>query len=131
MDASTYLRRKKEAMAMYVNPSRFVDAGFRTEMLGKAAGSLTYISPNTKQTPIDPCTTDKVPFTGSASAQPVKVPGGVCCVQQHTNPTTTPCCPMIYMSTGYVSDCKHTPYYGTRVQQAAAEALHTSKDCCQ
>jgi hypothetical protein len=125
MDASTYLRRKKETMTQYIHKPTFMDAGLRTNVLGKIAGASHYVSPNTKVAPINPCDTANMGFTGSATATPVFVQPG-CCVPPATGSIVKPCCDMIYEPEQYVQACKVVPYYGTPAQQSEAAAL----PCC-
>ncbi len=125
MDASTYLRRKKESMEKYIATPKCMDAGLRTSMLSKTGAH--YVSPNTKVAPINPCSTSTVGFTGSATAKPVFVQPG-CCITSDTRPIVLPCCDMIYEQDKYVSACKVQPYYGTPAQQSEAAAVKCCND---
>jgi hypothetical protein len=124
MDASTYLRRKKESLGQYIHTRKTMDAGLQTSIIGNNASAAHYVSPNTKTAPINPCETAKVAFTGSASAQPVRIqavaPG--CCPLPDTA-TILPCCPMIYEPERYIPTCKVLPYFATPAQQKEAGAL--------
>lgn len=124
MDASTYLRRKKESMTQYIHKPAFMDAGTRTELLGRAAGSAHYVSPNVKPAAIATCLTSKPAFTGSATAEPVKVAAPGCCSAADANSITIPCCTMIYEPSSTIPVCKVQPYVGTRIQHSEAVASH-------
>ena len=127
MDASTYLRRKKETMTQYIHKPTFMDAGLRTSVLGKVAGASHYVSPNTKVAPIDPCQTAAIAFTGSATAKPVFVQPGCCAVADNAS-IAIQGCPMIYEQPSYIESCKVTPYHGTPAQQSEAGALKCCND---
>jgi hypothetical protein len=134
MDASTYLRRKKESLGQYIHKPAFMDAGARTEMVvGKAAANAYYVSPATAFAPIakSSCTTcGSTGYSGSASAQPYKAPPG-CCVTRDTTSITRACCPMIYeASSTYTPACKVTEYCAPRTAQTEAVALHTCNTAC-
>ncbi len=118
MDASTYLRRKKEAMTTYIHRTPYLDAGLRTEVLQKNAAAVTpqanpHIVPNT-------CCIQET-GTSSQTAAP-------CCKNNdrsdlYTTPyITLPCCPIPYLSTTYLSPCKVLPYQATPAQQSEASA---------
>jgi hypothetical protein len=122
MDASTYLRRKKESMIQYIHKPAFVDAGTRTEFLGRTAGSAHYAG-QTAQPAIPTCMTSKPAFAG---ATPVKVVAPGCCITD-TQSITLPCCEMIYEPPHNTTACKVEPYVGTRIQHNAAVDFHTCR----
>jgi hypothetical protein len=131
MDASTYLRRKVEAMPKVIHRDLFQDAGFRTEMLGHSAAVFKPVVP---PTPILPCCTSSV-ASGGSFVEAVKPT--TCCVSRdymYTTPYVTEgCCPIPYMSTSYLSPCTVPCFQATPAQQAAAATRMVNRsnaDCC-
>ncbi len=109
MDASTYLRRKKESMPQYIHRPVCVDASTRTERIARAAGSAYYVSPNVKPAVIPTCLTSKPAVTGNVDA--IKVLPG--CASD-VGPITLSCCSMIYEPETPVTSCKVEPYVDHR-----------------
>lgn len=124
MDASTYLRRKKEAMTQYIHRTPYLDAGIRTEMLAHNAASVSKY-PHVVQT----CCSGVPEQTNSNSS--------ACCQANNRNDLyTTPyitlnCCPMIYNSTPTSSVCAYS-YMATPAQQkeAWAHLVNSSNASC-
>jgi hypothetical protein len=126
MDASAYLRRKKEAMTQYIHRTPYLDAGVRTEMLARNAASVSKY-PHVVQT----CCSGVPPQTTSNSSD--------CCQANNRNDLyTTPyitkgCCPMIYaVSTPTSTVCSYS-YQATPAQQRAAWAHlvnSSNASCC-
>ena len=139
MDASQYLRRKREAMSMYVKRELFQDAGFRSEMIGKQAATFIANPASIPKVFTPACNTSSPAQGGSACAEPVKPTN--CCVSRadlYTTPgITTACCPFQSTVATYLSPCKVIPYQGTTAEQSAAvgrrvnrEMGYTTADCC-
>ena len=112
MDASTYLRRKRESMPQYIHKPTVMDAGQRTAILSQSAGSAHYVSPNAAKDLTTCASHTTHGFAGSATATPVRVPG--CCAAPSAGPITLPGCERIYEPSHTPTACKVTPYFGTR-----------------
>ncbi len=137
MDASTYLRRRKEAMTQYVRRSPYQDAGMRTETLGKQ--TATFIT-NTPVETLACCTTSPA-FSGPDASSVTAIKPTNCCVSRDDLYTTPyivkPCCPFPSETTTYLSPCKVTYYQATPTHQKEAAARmvnrqlgYSTPDCC-
>lgn len=124
MDASQYLRRKKEAMQQYIHRTPYLDSGLRTEVLGKNAAAVTPIA-NPRIIPNTCC----MQTTGTSSGQPAP-----CCKNNdrsdlYTHPyIVKSCCSYPTVSTTYLSPCKVLEYQATPAQQS--EASKRVVRCC-
>lgn len=112
MDYSTYLRRKRESMTQYVHRKPFLDAGIRTEMLGKQANSVS--APTTEPAArVLPCAAATVGLGGNY-VEPIrpanaKLACAIC--ESRSSLYTDPYivkegCPIPYEIKTYVSPCK-------------------------
>jgi hypothetical protein len=137
MDASQYLRRKRESMSMFQKRPLFQDAGQRTEMLGMQAA--TYKPATATTAPFTPACCTSSPAQGGSSVEAIKPT--TCCTDRsylYTAPgISTPCCPFPSTIATYLSPCKVQCYQGTTAQQATAVARRVNKemgysttDCC-
>jgi len=114
MDASTYLRRKREAMPQIIARNSSMDAGMRTEMLGRAVNS-TFISKNSVNGVVTDCC-QALPSYGSANTQPIKAPetcANICgsMNERYTAPyIEVQGFPIQYMSTSYILQPKVMPF---------------------
>lgn len=112
MDYSTYLRRKRESMTQYVHRKPFLDAGIRTEMLGKQANSVS--APTTEPAArVLPCAAATVGLGGNY-VEPIRPANTklACAICESRNSLYTDPyivkegCPIPYEIKTYISPCK-------------------------
>jgi hypothetical protein len=121
MDSSTHLERKKQAMTQYLHRQSCVDAGLHTKIQNIMANTY-YVSPNDT-------------WKSNENTIPIKpAPGcvskGLCADIRSSPYISTPCIPILYVSTMYVPTCKVALYQATPNEQSAAVARAVNRAIC-